>query len=124
MRAWYRNPAHGHPEHTLSILYRHEDSRRAFHPDFIVFDELQGGIKPSIIDPHGAWIGEALDKLKGMCTHVEEFGNVYNRIWAIDKINDEYLYLDMKNSELRNYIISKEAQSAIDCYKKYGQKYE
>lgn len=121
VRAWYRNPSHGHPEHTLSIIYRYGDSRHAFHPDFIVFDEVEGGIKPSIIDPHGAWLGEALDKLQGMCAHVEEFGHVYNRIWAVDKIDGKYLYLDMKDDSIRDFIVQRKAESAAECYKKFGK---
>lgn len=124
VKAWYRNPSRGLAEHTLSILYRYGDSRRAFHPDFIVFDELVSGIKPSIIDPHGSWIADAIDKLRGMCLHVEEFGSVYNRIWAIDKIDGKYLYLDMKDKCIRDYIISRKSKSAIEVYKKFGKVYQ
>ena len=124
VKAWYRNPQHGLPEHTLSIIYRYEDSRRAFHPDFIVFDEVKGGIKPSIIDPHGVWIGESLAKLRGLCDHAEEFGRVFNRIWAIDRIDGNYMYLDVKDENVRDFIKSPDTKSAPECYKMFGKKYE
>ncbi len=123
VRAWYRNPSHGIPEHTLSILYRYGESRRAFHPDFIMFDEVEGGIKPSIIDPHGEWIGESLAKLRGMCIHTEEFGSVYNRIWTIDKIDGKYMYLDIKDSNVRKCIMDKDVLTALECYKRCGRYY-
>lgn len=123
VRAWYRNPPHGLPEHTLSIIFRYEENRRAFHPDFIMFDEVEGGIKPSIIDPHGEWLGESLAKLKGLCAHTEQFGYVYNRIWAIDKIDGKFMYLDIQDSAVRAVIMDKETESALECYKKCGKEY-
>ena len=125
MLAWYRNPKQGLPEHCLSILYRTQDgSRHAFHPDFIMFDEVDNGVRPSIIDPHGCWIGDAIYKLRGMCVHAKDFGYAYNRIWAIDFIDGTYLYLDMKDTSTQEYIENKENNSAIEIYRKYGKEYK
>ena len=123
VRAWYRNPPRGLPEHTLSVVYRFEGSRRAMHPDFIMFDDVNGGIMPSIVDPHGTWLPDALGKLKGMCDHANEFGKSYARIWSIDKVDGRYMYLDLKDQATNEYILGDNAKSAAECYRRYGRPY-
>ena len=123
VRAWYRNPPHGLPEHTLSVVYRFEGSRRAMHPDFIMFDDVAGGVMPSIVDPHGTWLPDALGKLKGMCAHANEFGKSYARIWSIDRVDGRYMYLDLKDQATNGHILGDDAESAAECYRRYGRPY-
>lgn len=58
-----------------------------------------------------------------MCAHTVEFGNVYNRICAIDKIDGKYMYLDMKDPGVRDCIMDKDVETALECYKRYGRDY-
>lgn len=120
--AWYRNPQGRGDEHTLSIQYRIGDARPVMHPDFIFFDKVEGqGEMPAIVDPHGLHLADALDKLKGMATHVEYCGADYSRIWCVSDYKGKAMYLDMKDDNTREYV--KSALRADDCFDRFGKVY-
>jgi hypothetical protein len=63
------------------------------------------GIKPAIIDPHGAFLGDALEKLKGLAYYAEKHRQLFCRIEAIDKVDGVYRRLDMMRADVRKAII-------------------
>lgn len=73
-----------------------------------MFNEVAGGVIPSIVDPGGTWLPVALAKLKGMCVHANKFGKSYARIWSIDKVDGRYIYLDLKGLATNGHILGDE----------------
>ncbi|GAB2989167.1 hypothetical protein [Nocardioides montaniterrae] len=52
-------------------------------PDFVFFGEVDGAIVPSIVDPHGTHLDDALPKLRGLAAYAEEHGAIFHRIEAV-----------------------------------------
>lgn len=121
--AWYRNPANG-SNHALSIMYSSSEGLQALHPDFIFFEKVNNVIKPYIVDPHGYQLSDSLDKLQGYVNYVKLFGNIYSRIWALDSIDGEERYLDLKDTDTQKAIMKYNESTVRDLYTgKYSHKY-
>ena len=104
---WYRNPSHPGSE-VLGIAYRDSSTGnwRSLQPDFLVFDEVDGEVLPSIIDPHAAYWNESLslDKLKAFCDYAAAYGDKFNRIWAMDMVGNQTRILDLKDHTVRSTV--------------------
>lgn len=101
--AWYRNPAHNGID-AVSVAYQAADgSWSAMHPDFVILSEVTGRILPSIVDPHGQFLGDSLPKLRGLALFAERYGDAFHRIDAV--IHDgEWRVLDLKLPPVRAMI--------------------
>jgi hypothetical protein len=100
---WYRNPSHNGPD-SLSIAYKIDsDSWSTMHPDFIIFSEVEGAIRPSIVDPHGHFLADSLQKLKGLAIFAEQHGDSFMRIDALIYDGD-WRVLDLKEPEVRKLL--------------------
>lgn len=112
--AWYRNPGRASAD-ALAIAYQDRQGKWSrLCPDFIFFSRIGDAIKPSIIDPHGDWIGDALPKLKGLARYAEWNGDGFHRIEAVSSINGTMRVLDLTNAKVRNFIET--AGDATDAY--------
>ncbi|MCM3695941.1 DEAD/DEAH box helicase [Microbacterium oleivorans] len=105
-RGWYRNPSVSSAD-SLGITYRDAAGNwRAMHPDFIVFNEIGGEVRPSIVDPHGTHLDDALVKLRGLALYAAEYADVYHRIDSIaNRPGGELRVLDMKDDVVRNAVL-------------------
>jgi phosphoribosylformylglycinamidine (FGAM) synthase PurS component len=120
---WYRNPsvssadAHG-------VTYRDATGNwRAMHPDFIVFNEVNGQVRPSIVDPHGTHLDDALVKLKGLAEYAKLHGGDFHRIDAIaNGTGGELKVLDMKDEAIRNAVLHS-GLGAAELFATHGKKY-
>lgn len=104
---WYRNPSVSAAD-SLGITYRDGVTAnwRAMHPDFIVFNEIAGVVKPSIVDPHGTHLEDALVKLRGLARYADEYGGAFHRIDAIaNGSGNELRVLDMQEDAVRNAVL-------------------
>lgn len=121
--AWYRNPSSGSPEHSLTIQYRAADSsRRSMHPDFIFFEKDDAGeVRPTIVDPHGLYLADATDKLKGFARFVETFGDNFARIWSIADVDGETRYIDLKDQKTSQALL--DGETATNVFYEYGRLY-
>ncbi len=122
---WYRNPSVSAAD-SLGVTYRDSVGNwRALHPDFIFFNEVNGEIRPSIIDPHGHHLEDALVKLVGLADYAEEFGEHFLRIDALADVGGEMKVLDLQNPDVRDAVraASKSGQSALALYQATGRKY-
>ncbi len=111
---WYRNPSVSSAD-SLGITYRDGATAnwRAMHPDFIVFNEIGGVVKPSIVDPHSTHLDDALVKLRGLANYAEENGGVFHRIDAIaNGSGGELCVLDMQNDAVRNAVLHSKQTAA------------
>lgn len=112
--AWYRNPGRASAD-ALAIAYTDRQGRWArLCPDFVFFTQVGDEIKPSIVDPHGDWIGDALPKLKGLARYAEWCGDTFHRIEAVSSVNGTLRVLDLTNAKVRNAIES--AGDATEVY--------
>jgi len=114
---WYRNPSVSSAD-SLGITYRDGVTQnwRAMHPDFIVFNEIDGEVVPSIVDPHGTHLDDALLKLRGLADYANTCGDVFHRIDSIaGGAGGELRVLDMKKETVRDAVLHGK-QSAAELF--------
>ena len=113
--AWYRNPARASAD-SLAIAYKDgKDNWRRMCPDFIFISSSGDGVKVSIVDPHGFYLGDALPKLRGLADYVAKLGSEFHRFEAVSEMKDKKLrVLDIKSPAVRQAI--KEAKDAEALY--------
>jgi hypothetical protein len=122
--AWYRNPSVSAAD-SLGITYRDSVTAnwRAMHPDFIVFNKIGGVIKPSIVDPHGTHLDDALVKLQGLAHYAKDYGDEFHRIDAIaEGVGGELRVLDMKQDKIRDAVLHSK-QTAGELFATLAEKY-
>ena len=67
------------------------------HLDFVFFNEIDGKIRPSIVDPYCTYLDDAIVKSRSLARRSEEFGEAFHRIDAIAAIpRGDLQVLDMK----------------------------
>ncbi len=100
---WYRNPTGG--PSALRVPYQGDQHDRAMYPDFVMFHTTDEGIKPSIVDPHGYHLGDALAKLRGLAAYAAAHGDTFARIDAvIEDKSKQLLALDLKSEAIRDAV--------------------
>lgn len=111
--AWYRNPARASAD-SLAIAYRDKQGAwRRLCPDFIFFEEVDGTVMPSIIDPHGVHLDDALPKLAGLAAYAEKYAGVFHRIEAIAVTGGSTRVLDLTEERVRDAIRSADSAESI-----------
>ncbi|WP_313355965.1 DEAD/DEAH box helicase family protein [Microbacterium sp.] len=106
--AWYRNPSVPRPD-SLGIAYRDDRGNwRRLHPDFVIFSEVRGEIRPSIVDPHGGHLEDSMVKLRGMAKFAEAHGTAFHRIDSIatNGVTSQLRVLDMLDPEVRATVLA------------------
>lgn len=125
LAGWYRNPSAA-GQHSLRIAHKSGDSWKSVQPDFVFVHETDNGIAPSIVDPHGAHLGDSAPKLKALAEYADECGDQFERIIAVGVEKDDVLYgLDLKNSKIRRAVYESPADtdSIKRLYADHGVKY-
>lgn len=103
---WYRNPARVSVD-SLAVSYRDEFGNwRSMHPDFIFFNEVDGQVRPSIVDPHGHHLSDSLVKLKGLASFARQYGSEFHRIEAVSKLGQVMKVLDLQIPAVRDAILA------------------
>jgi len=103
---WYRNPPRQSVD-SLGVPYRDEVGNwRSMHPDFIFFNEIDGVVRPSIVDPHGHHLEDSLVKLQGLAQFAEEFASDFYRIEAVSKVGTVLRILDLTEPMVREALIA------------------
>lgn len=112
--AFYRNPSGSMSAKAFSIPYSSSVGRMALHPDFLFFvKDSDGTIRPSIIDPHGDFLGDTLAKLRGYVAYLREYPDVFKRVQFVgDMGNGEYRVLNLLREDVQNAI---ENYNEVDC---------
>lgn len=91
--AWYRNPTGGRDSMSLAYQDKH-GGWRTLRPDFLFFIDSPEGVQASIVDPHGAWLPDALAKLRGMARFAEAYGDHFHRLESISRVDGKLKVLD------------------------------
>jgi hypothetical protein len=124
---WYRNPQQP-GQSSLGIAYKAGNDYKIMRPDFLFYSQEAGGkVAVDIVDPHGAFLGDALAKLRGLAVYAETHPDTYRRILSVDKIGGKLRALDLKNADVREAINGADANDP-DAVKnlfagKFGQDY-
>ena len=123
-QTWYRNPSRPGPN-SLSAVYHDKAANRwrSVQPDFIFFlHDADGNMRASIVDPHSTYLGDTLNKLRGLARYAEEYGDEFLRIESVSGPDTESLkVLDLKSEAVRSAV--NEATDAEELYEKYGYAY-
>jgi type III restriction enzyme len=117
MRAWYRNPSRAALD-SLGIAYRDDATAnwRSMHPDFVFFNEVDGQIVASIIDPHGHHLDDAAMKLRALASFAETYGDAFHRIEAVAEVDGGMKVIDMQKPLAREAVLTG-GQSAVNVYR-------
>ncbi|WP_180535593.1 DEAD/DEAH box helicase [Micrococcus luteus] len=120
LEGWYRNPSAA-GRHSLRIAHKSGEAWKSVQPDFVFVHSTADGLRPSIIDPHGAHLGDSAPKLKALAEYADEHGGEFDRIIAVGIEMDGDLWgLDLKSSKIRRAVYESPADS--DSIKRlYGQ---
>lgn len=119
---WYRNPAGG--DRALRVPYPAIPFEKPMYPDFILFHSSEDGVRPSIVDPHGYHLADALPKLRGLAAYAETHQDVFARIEAVVQGPDKRLLsLDLKSAAVRDAIRIHRDESALPLFMQYGGSY-
>ncbi|MGV0396845.1 DEAD/DEAH box helicase family protein [Corynebacterium suicordis] len=120
---WYRNPSRAGAESVTAVFF--DDVSKAWRnmqPDFVFFREVGGVVRPSIVDPHGHHLGDALDKLKALAAYAQEHGDKFVRIESLSGDDVASLkVVDVKEEKVRHVIAT--ATSASQVYEQVGRAY-
>lgn len=122
---WYRNPSVSAAD-SLGVTYRDiVGNWRALHPDFIFFNRINGQIRPSIVDPHGHHLDDAVVKLVGLAEYVDTYGHDFHRIESLADVNGVMTVLDLLDPAVRADVKSatRDGRSALELYQALGKKY-
>lgn len=118
--AWYRNPTAGRD--SMSIAYQDKHGEwRTLRPDFVFFIDTKKGVQANIVDPHGAWLPDALHKLRGMARFAEIYADQYHRIESISRIDGKLRVLDFTLPQVRAAVLN--AIDADGAYRESASAY-
>lgn len=113
--AWYRNPTGGRDSMSIAYQDKHGDWR-TLRPDFLFFVDSIAGVRANIVDPHGAWLPDAIAKLRGMARFAETYSDRFHRIESISRIDGKLRVLDFTMPSVRATVLN-----AIDADAAYRE---
>lgn len=125
LEGWYRNPSAA-GKNSLRIAHKSGDSWKSVQPDFVFVHLVDGQLRPSIVDPHGAHLGDSAPKLKALAEYADEHGGEFDRIIAVGVEKDGVLQgLNLKSSKIRRavYESAADSDSIKQLYEQHGVKY-
>ena len=114
-RGWYRNPPRASVD-SVTVAYRDQFGNwRSMHPDFVFFQDVDGTVRASIVDPHGHHLPDAAIKLRALATFAEKHGNRFHRIEAVTELSGSMVVLDLQRHHVRHAILHSN-ESAVALY--------
>lgn len=125
LEGWYRNPSAA-GKNSLRIAHKSGDIWKSVQPDFVFVHSKDGQLLPSLVDPHGAHLGDSAPKLKALAEYADEHGEKFDRIIAVGIEKDNVLYgLDLRSSKIRRavYESAADSDSIKRLYEEHGTKY-
>ena len=94
------------------------------YPDFVFFvrDADTGGIVPAVVDPHGDFLGDSVDKWKGAIEYLQDYPDMMKYYWSVYKRNGNYWYIDLLDPEVQKDVMSGD-YSAAELFEKHQSLY-
>jgi type III restriction enzyme len=118
---WYRNPTGGTA--ALRVPWNGGEFDRKMYPDFVMFHQTDDGIRPSIVDPHGPYLSDAVGKLKGLAEYASFHGDNFDRVDAVAKVDKTLLTLDLRSNTVRDAVGKLKSGGVEALFKKHGANY-
>jgi type III restriction enzyme len=112
---WYRNPTGG--QRALRIpFHKSGDEFGKLYPDFMFFHrDGDGGIRPSIVDPHGHHFADAGPKLRGLAAYASEHASDFLRVIGVIRMpTGDYRMLDLADDGVREALQSVATKEDIE----------
>lgn len=114
--AWYRNPSLG-LDRSFTIPYETADGTHGLHPDFIFFTRTaDGGVRPSVVDPHGDHLADSLAKLIGWCDWLDQHSGVFAQVLSVSDTADGVRFLDLTDVATRSVVRAWQGVDATGLY--------
>ena len=116
--AWYRNEPNN-LNASFSMPYELTKGEwKNNYPDFIFFQKMSNGsVKPSIVDPHGDWLGDSIAKLKGYVSYLKDHPDTFARVLAVtDEKDCKCRYLDLTNIDVQKAIENFQGNTARELF--------
>lgn len=124
-RGWYRNPPQG--QRSVAIKYVAKDGAWAgIHPDFILFHEVDGVMKPSIADPHGNHLEDFVIKMRGWYEYAMEHNGEFHSLRPSTEVSRELRYLELTDHEVLAALgaeMSKDDPKPMRVFHSHGKVY-
>lgn len=94
------------------------DGRRALRPDFLFFvRDSHDVIRPSIVDPHGDFLGDSLPKLKGYVVYLKDYPDEFVQVLSVSKVpSGSYRFLDLLDKATQTAIEQFEGDHVDELY--------
>lgn len=110
---FYRNPTSG--KSSFKVPYSKDGEEKVFAPDFITFSKVGDELKASIVDPHGIFLEDSLDKLRGMAHYAKKYGDDFLEIRCFDGIESDgkISVIDLKDKDTQDHVLSCDAISEV-----------
>lgn len=124
-KAWHPFQSWLGPEAMVTVYYDESTGRwRSVQPDLVFFlRDSEGAMRASMVDPHGAYRGDALGKLRGLARYAEQYGDCFVRIESVSGADAESLkVLDPKSEAARAAVADGASVEAV--YEKFGYAYK
>jgi hypothetical protein len=125
LEGWYRNPSSA-GKNSLRIAHKSGEVWKSVQPDFVFVHSTDDGLLPSIVDPHGAHLGDSGPKLKALAEYADEHGDRFDRIIGVGVEKDgDLIGLDLKSAKIRRavYEARPDSDSIKQLYADHGTKY-
>ena len=121
---WYRNPPRSAGD-SFAIPYKDDAGDwRGLYPDFIFFNDVDGEIRPSIVDPHWHELPNTSAKLKAFAKFAEDHDDAFHRIEAVSELETGVMYvLDMTIPMVREAIMN-EDRPPVEFYRDLGVRFD
>ena len=120
--AWYRNNPRS-SNSNFSIVYEiSEDNEGQFYPDFLFFERTQDDrIIRTIVDPHGEWLADSVNKLKGYVNYLKKYPDMFQKVLAVTDVSSidkyqKYRYLDMCHPKVQEAVLNFTGSRAADLF--------
>lgn len=120
---WYRNPSRASADAVTAVYQDSAGTWKNMQPDFIFFRVVGDKVMPSIVDPHGEHLSDALDKLRALADYADKFGDQFLEILSLSGTNaDSLKLLNLKDPDTRQAIA--QADTAKQVYAEKGRAYK
>ena len=82
------------------------------YPDFIVFRNNDDSVVTDIVEPHGQYLADSLQKARGMAHFAERHGKSFGRIALarLDSDTNNWIYLDLNLEQNRERVLAENIQ--------------
>jgi type III restriction enzyme len=119
---WYRNPTG--TSAALRVPYEGEGRDRPMYPDFVFFHRTDIGIRPSIVDPHGYHLADALSKMRGLAAYAGRHSDLFARIESVLQEPDgTLLAVDWKSELARAAVSGVGGVDVLEFFHEHGGRY-